>query len=119
MARARAAENVDLLIAALNNLSRALSAAGAGPLALETARESLALAERQGDRHRLAALHLHDNDGTADQHRFPGEGNIDWRAFASAYHRSQTNASIMLECKPPADTPWSAAFQRLRAALGE
>ena len=63
--------------------------------------------------------HLHDNDGTADQHRFPGEGNIDWRAFASAYHRSQTNASIMLECKPPADTPWSAAFQRLRAALGE
>lgn len=62
VARARAAENVDLLIAALNNLSRALSAAGAGPLALETARESLALAERQGDRHRLAALHSHVAD---------------------------------------------------------
>ncbi len=62
VARARADENSDLLIAALNNLSRALSAAGAAALALETAREALALAERQGDRHRLAALHSHVAD---------------------------------------------------------
>lgn len=60
--RARAAENTDLLIAALNNLSRALSAAGAAAPALDTAREALALAERQGDRHRLAALHSHVAD---------------------------------------------------------
>lgn len=24
------------------------------------------------------ALHLHDNDGTDDQHRNPGEGTINW-----------------------------------------
>ncbi|SFI59416.1 MULTISPECIES: ATP-binding protein [Microbacterium] len=60
--RARADENIDLLIAALNNLSRALSAAGSAPLALDTAREALALAQRQGDRHRLAALHSHVAD---------------------------------------------------------
>ncbi len=28
--------------------------------------------------HRLMALHLHDNDGTDDQHRLPFNGNIDW-----------------------------------------
>ena len=31
---------------------------------------------KYGDK--LAALHLHDNDGTDDQHRIPGEGTIDW-----------------------------------------
>jgi len=30
--------------------------------------------------HRLKALHLHDNDGSSDQHRLPGDGNIDWPA---------------------------------------
>jgi len=29
---------------------------------------------------RLMALHLHDNDGTDDQHLVPGEGKIDWPA---------------------------------------
>jgi len=28
--------------------------------------------------HRLMALHLHDNDGSGDQHRLPFDGNIDW-----------------------------------------
>lgn len=27
---------------------------------------------------KLMALHLHDNDGTDDQHWLPGEGGIDW-----------------------------------------
>jgi len=63
--------------------------------------------------------HLHDNDGTADQHAFPGEGTIDWHAFASAYRCLGCMASIMLECKPPAGMLWSEAFQRLRMALGE
>jgi sugar phosphate isomerase/epimerase len=27
---------------------------------------------------RLRALHLHDNDTSGDQHRFPGEGTVDW-----------------------------------------
>jgi len=28
---------------------------------------------------RLAFTHIHDNDGTKDQHRVPGRGTIDWR----------------------------------------
>lgn len=63
--------------------------------------------------------HLHDNDGTGDQHRFPGDGNIDWCEFAATYRRCGCEAAIMLECKPPVDVPWSEAFQRFRAALGE
>jgi sugar phosphate isomerase/epimerase len=63
------------------------------------------------------ATHIHDNDGTEDQHRFPGTGTIDWRAFAAAYRGSRANATIMLECKPPEGMPWSEAFQKLRAAL--
>ncbi len=35
------------------------------------------LLERHG--HRLACLHLHDNDGTQDRHGLPGTGTIDWR----------------------------------------
>lgn len=63
--------------------------------------------------------HLHDNDGTADQHLFPGSGSIDWRTFASTYRILECKATIMLECKPPADMLWSEAFQKLRIALGE
>lgn len=63
--------------------------------------------------------HLHDNDGTKDQHRFPGEGTIDWHGFASTYRTSGSNASIMLECIPPDGVLWSEAFQRLRLAMGE
>ncbi len=32
--------------------------------------------------HKLAALHLHDNNGIQDQHLLPGEGIIDWDALA-------------------------------------
>lgn len=63
--------------------------------------------------------HLHDNDGTADQHMFPGQGNIDWPGFASTYRVLGCKATIMLECKPPQDMMWSEAFQKLRIALGE
>ena len=57
--RARRHGDLDLEIAALNNLSRSHHQAGDAAAALEVARRALALAERQGDRHRLAALHSH------------------------------------------------------------
>ena len=62
--------------------------------------------------------HIHDNNGAEDQHRFPGEGNIDWRRFAAAYRASGSEATIMLECLPPENMQWSEAFHRLRLALG-
>lgn len=63
--------------------------------------------------------HLHDNNGGTDEHLFPGDGSIDWPAFASTYRILECKASIMLECKPPENVLWSEAFHRLRAALGE
>ncbi|MBC8404075.1 MAG: sugar phosphate isomerase/epimerase [Planctomycetes bacterium] len=30
---------------------------------------------------RMTHMHLHDNDGTGDQHRAPGDGNLDWTAI--------------------------------------
>lgn len=63
--------------------------------------------------------HLHDNDGSGDQHLFPGSGNIDWRNFASTYRILECKATIMLECAPPTNMLWSEAFQKLRLALGE
>lgn len=32
----------------------------------------------------LGTLHVHDNDGTRDAHQLPGQGNIDFSAFAAA-----------------------------------
>jgi len=61
--------------------------------------------------------HLHDNDGSADQHLFPGRGNIDWRGFGNTYRILECKATIMLECKPPDAMLWSEAFQSLRHAL--
>ena len=68
---------------------------------------------------RSVTMHLHDNDGKTDEHRFPGEGTIDWRAFGSLCHKAGAGASMMLECKPPEGVVWFEAFQRLRLALGE
>lgn len=62
--------------------------------------------------------HLHDNDGSGDQHLYPGLGNIDWPAFSSAFKVLNCKASIMLECKPPENMVWSEAFQNFRVTLG-
>lgn len=64
-------------------------------------------------------IHLHDNDGTEDQHKFPGEGTIDWHRFADILRASGSMASMMIECQPPEGVPWSEAFQIFRAQLGE
>lgn len=68
---------------------------------------------------RSVTTHLHDNNGRADEHRFPGEGTIDWRRFGADYRALRCSASIMLECSPPEGMLWSEAFQRLRVAMGE
>ena len=46
--------------------------------------ESPADAVRMLGHEYLGALHVHDNNGIADQHRTPGEGTIDWEAFSNA-----------------------------------
>ncbi len=40
-------------------------------------------------------VHAHDNDGSLDNHRMPGDGSIDWDRLSAAI--SETNATRMLE----------------------
>lgn len=45
----------------------------------------------------LRALHVHDNDGKADRHMLPGEGVIDWDAFACALAEVGSDCPVSLE----------------------
>jgi sugar phosphate isomerase/epimerase len=53
------------------------------------------LLEKYADR--LCALHLHDNDGTADQHRIPGEGTVDWKRVKTALTASGYKGNVTFE----------------------
>lgn len=46
---------------------------------------------------RLEAYHLHDNDGTADNHEFIGKGTIDWSIVVPTIRRCTPNARLILE----------------------
>lgn len=56
----------------------------------------------------VKTLHVHDNDGTADQHRCPGNGVIDWEDFTRALHEINYDGVLSLEngfkIDPKADT---------------
>ena len=58
-AEAVEADDVTLLVAVVNNLARLYAQDGKLDLALEEASEALELGVRQGDQHRVAALHDH------------------------------------------------------------
>lgn len=45
----------------------------------------------------IAYFHIHDNDARTDDHRLPGEGAIDWAAFAAALRDTGCSAVRMLE----------------------
>lgn len=45
----------------------------------------------------LSYLHIHDNDQVLDDHRMPGDGNIDWPRFASELRAIKNNSPRMLE----------------------
>jgi L-ribulose-5-phosphate 3-epimerase len=47
--------------------------------------------------HKLCCLHLHDNDGSSDQHRIPGEGTMDWEHIQSLLNDSCYPGSLSLE----------------------
>lgn len=46
---------------------------------------------------RLISIHLHDNDGTADQHRLPFSGTIDWPRLTALLSSSAYKKCISLE----------------------
>ncbi len=46
---------------------------------------------------RLISVHLHDNDGTGDQHNLPFSGTIDWDRLAAIVARSSYNKWVSME----------------------
>jgi len=50
---------------------------------------------------RLISLHLHDNDGTGDQHRLPFMGNVDWARLTGIIARSPYSKWVSLEVSQP------------------
>ncbi|MDD4889050.1 MAG: sugar phosphate isomerase/epimerase [Phycisphaerae bacterium] len=46
---------------------------------------------------RLLVTHLHDNDGTKDQHRMPGEGKADWPMIVRTLKGSSYRGTVNLE----------------------
>lgn len=64
--------------------------------------------------HKLAALHLHDNDGSGDQHRIPYEGNIDWQAQMARIAATGYTGPTTLECT--AGAPGSKTANNPRSA---
>jgi len=57
--------------------------------------DGLGHAERLADR--LVVTHLHDNDGTGDQHRLPYEATLDWDRLAGIVARSPYRKPLTLE----------------------
>jgi sugar phosphate isomerase/epimerase len=46
---------------------------------------------------RIAQVHVHDNQGTKDDHLWPGDGNIDWPKAAKAFKELKEPPAIVLE----------------------
>ena len=53
---------------------------------------------------RLKILHLHDNDGIEDQHRYPGKGNLAWDDIMRALAASGYSGNLSFELKVSAET---------------
>lgn len=60
-------------------------------------KESVGDAVRAIGKDLLATLHIHDNNGTHDQHRLPYFGVIDWPDFAKALHEIGFDESFNYE----------------------
>lgn len=61
----------------------------------------------------LHHLHLHDNDGTFDQHRGLGQGGIDWSAFFWALEQRKLTPTVTFE--PHTDDAFAATMAFVRA----
>ncbi len=77
--------------------------------------------ERYGNR--LAALHLHDNDGSKDQHLLPYDGTFCWQNFADRLQQIGYTGDLTLEVQAyhgyekrmDADTFLEKAYQAVQA----
>lgn len=64
-------------------------------------------------------MHLHDNDGSKDQHLFPGQGIVNWRIFSELFQRYCPDAPLMIEARPPEGWDWPRAFNEVGKILAQ
>lgn len=79
--------------------------------------ESPADAVRLLGKEYLGALHVHDNNGKADQHKIPGEGNIDWDDFSDALEEIGFSGCFSYETAISKDVPFGAERDCLEKQL--
>lgn len=65
----------------------------------------------------LGSLHVHDNDGHADQHRIPGNGTINWEAFSDAIQEVGYKGYFDFETYIPRDMPNGEDCERAEREL--
>lgn len=67
----------------------------------------------------LGALHVHDNNGKADQHARPGNGTIDWDAFSDALAEIGFEGCMSFETNVPGSVPEGEERDRQEIELAE
>ena len=67
----------------------------------------------------LGALHVHDNNGKADQHKTPGEGNIDWEDFSNALAEIGFDGCFSYETNVSNEIPAGEERDRLERELAQ
>jgi sugar phosphate isomerase/epimerase len=63
---------------------------------------------------RLVSIHLHDNDGTADQHKLPFDGTVDWPRLARLLAASSYRKPVSLESNMGSYPKGSDEMEHLR-----
>ena len=69
--------------------------------------------------HRLMALHLHDNDGIHDHHRFPYYGVVDWEMVLRSLHEVGYQGTINFETSGELQAHDPALIPKLLELLSE
>ena len=69
-------------------------------------------------KNKLIALHLHDNDGTSDQHTLNRYGNIDWQKIGEKLRGCNVSLDyeLLLNYKPEMLSPEECLFETKRQA---
>jgi len=69
---------------------------------------------------RLIAVHLHDNDGSGDQHRLPFEGSVNWAEVTRIIAASPHVETLCIESQISQDAAWDeAVFLKQARQAGE
>lgn len=66
-------------------------------------------------RDNLLSFHIHDNNGTEDEHLFPGRGKVDWAGLGRKLAEMGYCGPLMLECELPQG---QNVVGRVKALLG-